>query len=533
MSSPLALHVLEQIRAAGVRTICVCPGARNAEWVRLLAEDDLGFEVFWFYEERSAAFFALGRIRAAGLPAAVVTTSGTAAGELLPAAMEACYSGLPLFLLTADRPRRFRGSGAPQAAEQVGIFGVYAPTAFDLEDPERLAIPLEPGKKPVHLNVCFEDPKAPSSFNPMPSADLRRRAGVEVPESSQPAALFQEHLSKIHRPLVIVGALDKPDRPAVEQFLERLNAPVYLESLSGLRPSVTLDPIKLRVGDQLLRRANRSSYDPDGVIRIGGVPTHRFWRDLEDLGQDLPVLSLSPLEFSGLGRPSALVQADVSHTLQSATPNQIEGQSPEILLEEDRLLYGCLLSSLKSEPAAEPSLLRTLSESIPDDAAVYLGNSLPIREWDLASIWEHGRQEYFASRGLNGIDGQLSTFLGLCGPERPNWAILGDLTTLYDLSGPWPLSQMPANLDMNLLVVNNAGGKIFDRMFPTPQFQNPHNLSFEHWAAMWGLKYQCVSSPQEVRATANKPNCGLRVIELRPDARSTQRFWATYQEALG
>ena len=93
----------------------------------------------------------------------------------------------------------------------------------------------------------------------------------------------------------------------------------------------------------------------------------------------------------------------------------------------------------------------------------------------------------FASRGLNGIDGQLSTFLGLCQPDRSNWAILGDPTTLYDLSGPWPLAQMPNDLDMNLVVFNNSGGKIFDRMFGTVRFQNIHNLSFEHWAAMWGL----------------------------------------------
>src|SRR5438067_1651083 len=125
MNSSLAVHTLEQAHSMGVSELCICPGARNAPWIQVLTANPGIFRCHYFFEERSAAFFALGRIRATSRPVAVLTTSGTAAGELLPAAMEAHYSGLPLVMMTADRPRSYRGTGAPQAAEQVGIFSHY------------------------------------------------------------------------------------------------------------------------------------------------------------------------------------------------------------------------------------------------------------------------------------------------------------------------------------------------------------------------------------------------------------------------
>ena len=520
MNSGLALHVLESIRTAGVRTICVCPGARNAEWVKLLAEQDLGFEVYWFFEERSAAFFALGRMKRTLQPTAIVTTSGTAVGELLPATMEAFYSDLPLFLLTADRPRRFRGSGAPQAAEQVGLFGIYAPRQFDLEDPERLLSQLNPHGKPLHLNVCFEDPKG-AVDRPAPGLWHSETSGDPL-----------ERIDNFQRPLVVVGALKDAERFAVESFLHRLQAPVYLEALSGLRDSSLLDPWKITVGDQLLRRSAAAGYPPDGVIRIGGIPTHRLWRDLEDRESEIDVISISSLGFSGLGRTSTLIQGDLSMLLETVAPSPIHGDGKATLLEEDRVLYQCLKRALDSEPDSEASLLRTVSETMPCRASVYLGNSLPIREWDLASTWEARGYEFYASRGLNGIDGQISTFLGACSPDRTNWAILGDLTSLYDLTGPWPFGQLPKDIDATLIILNNCGGKIFDRMFESPKFQNTHHLSFEPWAKLWGLGYERVDSAEQLRGAVSKNFRGLRVIEVRPNPASTHRFWTSFQEAL-
>ncbi|HKR62395.1 MAG TPA: thiamine pyrophosphate-binding protein, partial [Thermoanaerobaculia bacterium] len=128
-----ASRLIAEVRAAGVEEFCVCAGSRNAPLLAVLA----GSPLVSFVDERSAAFFAIGRMKLHGRPVAVVTTSGTAAAELLPATIEAYYAGLPLVLITADRPARFRGTGAPQSIEQVGLFGVYteqgAPRHFNVE----------------------------------------------------------------------------------------------------------------------------------------------------------------------------------------------------------------------------------------------------------------------------------------------------------------------------------------------------------------------------------------------------------------
>lgn len=139
-----ARRLVEQIRALGASDFCACAGSRNSPLLAVLGFDG----VFSFVDERSAAFFALGRIKQHGHPAAVVTTSGTAVAELLPAVVEAHYSALPLVLITADRPARYLGSGAPQAIEQIGIFGSYAATSVDGWNRAR----------PLHINIEFDEP---------------------------------------------------------------------------------------------------------------------------------------------------------------------------------------------------------------------------------------------------------------------------------------------------------------------------------------------------------------------------------------
>jgi 2-succinyl-5-enolpyruvyl-6-hydroxy-3-cyclohexene-1-carboxylate synthase len=139
-----ARSLIANVRAAGATEFCVCAGSRNSPLLAVLGDE----RCYSFVDERSAAFFAIGRMKLHGHPVAVVTTSGTAVAELLPATIEAHYSGLPLVLISADRPARYRGTGAPQSIEQVGIFGVYAETSLETWSRAR----------PLHLNVEFDEP---------------------------------------------------------------------------------------------------------------------------------------------------------------------------------------------------------------------------------------------------------------------------------------------------------------------------------------------------------------------------------------
>jgi 2-succinyl-5-enolpyruvyl-6-hydroxy-3-cyclohexene-1-carboxylate synthase len=318
--------------------------------------------------------------------------------------------------------------------------------------------------------------------------------------------------------------LQPSEREKVAELLLCWKCPTYFEAPSGLREDARFRDFRVRVSHRIRQRAVQSDYPIDGVIRIGGVPTLRFWRDLDLDDAELPVLNMSEIPFSGLGRPS--IQLSLSHFCRFDFCEHYKEDFPKNFFEQDRKAQAELERLLECEPQSEPGMVAKLSCLIPQRAQIFLGNSLPIREWDLAATSQDRGYQIWASRGLNGIDGQISTFLGLAEPGLSHWAILGDLTTLYDLSGPWILSQwgggVPSKLDVNLVVINNGGGKIFSQMFSQSEFQNPHSLCFKSWANFWGLEYELWHQiPTSSEKTGERP----RVIELRPDEKATQRFW--------
>lgn len=546
MNRALAAHVLDMLYGAGVREICLCAGARNSPIVMLLPRD-ARFRTFHFPEERSAAFFGLGRIKATGRPFAVVTTSGTAAGELLPATMEAYYSSLPLVLVTADRPRRFRGTGAPQTAEQAGLFGVYAEHGLDLAGEERAGIGAWSRTRPLHINVCFEEPLFEPDETPVPPAETPPDTQALSPAAREQAERFARHAQSEARarlaefgevsrsPLVVVGGLAPHERGPALAFLTALGAPMLAESLSGLREHPALQPLSLRAGQgALVHKPATGGSVPwmDGVLRIGSVPTLRLWRDLDGALGKLPMLSLSAQPFAGASR-GAFVHAPLGPTL-GALAAEMRPAPPgtrwDALLARDRALHTALLRAFSSEPRSEPALVQALSCVIPARSRVFLGNSLPVREWDLAASWEARGLEMGASRGLNGIDGQVSTFLGFSEPGVDNWGVFGDLTALYDMAGPWILRQR-SDVRAHLVVINNGGGKIFDRMFQDPVFQNTHGLSFGALARFWSLDYQRWEQvPASFAPPAHDPAQSL--VEIVPDDDATARFWQAHDRLM-
>jgi len=545
----LALQTLQDLAGNGVRTVIVCPGARNSAWIEALLESSVDaslgfrFEVLNHFEERAAGFAALGRARASGRPVAVLTTSGSAVGELLPAAMEAFYTGTRVFFLTADRPRRFRGTGSPQACEQVGILGVYCSEGLDIdgESAQPFAFATGPklpaGRGPVHWNVCFEEPQTESQLP----------AGV-------PAAPFD--MSEARCPLVIVGELSRDESRIVSTVLRNWGYPVITEALSQLSTDPSLDELRIEAHRSLWNEAAANGYPIDAVIRIGGVPSLRFWRDLEvhPEASKIPVLSISSLPFSGLPRAKALqmLVGDL-YRLTVPAPRFSGTDSYRAWKNANHARRLELLGLLGRHPGSEPAVFRSISEQIPENALVYLGNSLPIREWDLVAHREprFAARTIAASRGLNGIDGQLSTFFGMMSatgpgsaggatpPPAESWAILGDLTALYDSTAPWILREfersgaLPAN--WHLAIVNNSGGRIFDRIFGKPAYINEHSIGFGQWAQQWGLSYARIdlripgTSVVQFIKTLRESGAVPQVIEIIPDAVATAAFWKDWE----
>ncbi|HYS52782.1 MAG TPA: hypothetical protein VER58_03330 [Thermoanaerobaculia bacterium] len=297
--------------------------------------------------------------------------------------------------------------------------------------------------------------------------------------------------------LILIGGLAPHHRDRVRDFCLRSNGAVYAEPLSGLREDAQLDGLLVR-NERMLARGNF-----DCVIRIGNVPTLRFWRDLDAMPAH--VQHYSDLPFAGLTRGEV-------RPIEELTVGRAEARPT--FLDEDRKKAQELAGILDAEPQSELAMVRALSQRIPPGARIYLGNSLPIREWDLVATREPRGFTIEANRGANGIDGQLSTFFGWCKGEN-NWCIVGDLTALYDANAPWIAPQLDAIFE--IVIINNGGGRIFDRVASLRRMdarvrerlvENAHALRFDAWAKMWNMHIQ----------------------ELRPDPEATRRVWEKYDD---
>ena len=532
-------RLIENLYANGVREVVFCAGARNSPLVAVL-DQAKGLRAYSYFEERSASFFAMGLARRTERPVAVITTSGTAAAELLPATIEAYHLGLPLILLTADRPKRLRGTGAPQAIDQTGLYTKFVELECDLESGELPQLRMWSRRAPVHINVCFDEPlldealspfdltelRGPASGNGDPLMRIRGASRTEMTASAEWASLrLTRFLGGDSQLLILVGSLEcSEERAAVVRLAQKLRAPIYLEATSGLRENRELSEFALRSGDRILPWAlKRGMFQK--VLRIGGVPTARIWRDLEDPASPIETLSINPLPFAGLSRGEFLC-AEIQTALDQVGPIEAKPVDPS-WLSHDRAQCERLTALFAEFPKSEPALFHALSKLIAKDAHIYVGNSLPIREWDLAASYHEGFAKtgavaVEANRGVNGIDGQVSSFWGGAHDDRDNWAVIGDLTAMYDLAGLWAEGQRPEPC-IRLVVVNNGGGKIFSRIFKNAMFENRHSFGFEHWAKQWGLAFErWTSIPRSFEGPRHV------VIELVPDEAQTKSFWDHY-----
>jgi 2-succinyl-5-enolpyruvyl-6-hydroxy-3-cyclohexene-1-carboxylate synthase len=507
-----ALDTVHRCLRAGVAEFVLCAGARNAALIEVLARAEAaGKARLWrHFEERSAGFFALGRTMDTGRPCAVVTTSGTACAELLPAVIEACYQARPLVALTADRPAAYRGSGAPQTIVQPGMFGMHA---FAGE------IGHWDGRGPFHWNVEFDETFVPQPVEfPAGSGD----AFAPVKERLDVAALAR-WLREDHEPGIVVwiGGLEPGDQEEVYHFCRDFGAPVMADAASGLREM--LRGLALHDGDRVLKAC-----PPGKILRLGELPAGRFWRDLEDLPA-VSVWSVCRSGLPGLARASQVTCGSVHRVLKAIGEVEPAGDALG-LLDGASARAAHIGELLERHPDSEPALVRALSHYACMGGGVFLGNSLPVREWNLFAQWTRPVRQVRANRGANGIDGQTSTWLGWSADRSGAWALLGDLTTLYDLAAPFVMDQVVTGGRV-LAIINNHGGGIFRRL---PRLDalgaraiecmtNPHRADLAGFATLWGLGHLQVRTADDLDAFVH--GGGPVVLEIIPDALQTRRFW--------
>lgn len=502
----------------GVRHAVISPGSRSTPLTLAFAHHD-GFQKTVVLDERSAAFIALGIGKESGTPAVLICTSGTAAANYFPAIVEAKQSGVPLIVLTADRPPNMRGIGSSQTIDQIKLYGDHAVYFHEMG---------EPGKDPrdrsrirysarqavsesirhggaAHLNMPFRKPLEPTDER-IEKVRLQNRKQVKNSRSSlsnsERTVTLSEEISGIinrsGRPLLIAGPANRhhANETTALKIAEKVNSPVIAEP--GSR--ISFHKNRVHHFEQFLRNDSaRSDLEPDLILRFGDQPFTKSllsalesWRDVNTIffkgrnsWQDHEMNTESIMELS----------ADDTLDIQSVNPKG----DPFLnrWKKVDSSFQRLLLQSLKAEESlTDGHVFHHVSESIPDSWSTMLSNSLPPRDAALFGI--PGRQ-VIVNRGAAGIDGILSTAIGAAlATSTPTCCLTGDLAFLHDSNALLSLRHLKS--PFVIIVINNNGGNIF-RMLPIHNhtetyqsyFETPQNVAIESLAKAHNLLYSRIS----------------------------------------
>ena len=578
----VASAFVDALACYGVRHAVVCPGSRSTPLaVSLAAHPDL--RVWVHIDERAAAFFALGMARQLGEPIAMLSTSGTAAANFLPAIVEARLSRVPLIALTADRPPELRDWGAAQTIDQLRLYGEHVkwfaempvPTADEAISRHARATAAratvtaraEPAG-PVHLNVPFREPLLPPDLRPstqFASLFENGRRGPELTTKIAPSSLHPDE--KVIARLAALVASQSPGivvcgpgeagglASAVTTFSAVSGYPILADPLSGLRFGPHDHSYVIDGYDPFLRDdATANALRPDLVIRIGAIPTSK------PLQQFLAARSETPQIVIDRGMPrdpshgaSDYVHADAAVTLAAVT----ERLASTVMPAKRNWLNSWKLADCATRNAIEQSLARDeelfegrvaadVASVLPGNATLVVGNSMPIRDVDTFVRGDQRRLRIVSNRGANGIDGVLSTALGAAAvADGPVVLLIGDLSFVHDLNGM--LVARLFDLDGTVVVVNNNGGGIFSFLPQAEQlgghlfealFGTPTGLDIGAAARLFGASYARPGN----RSAFRRDLCnamqqrGLSIVEVVTDRDRNvvqhRAVWAAVADAL-
>jgi 2-succinyl-5-enolpyruvyl-6-hydroxy-3-cyclohexene-1-carboxylate synthase len=544
-------HVVDALLRHGVRRACVCPGSRSTPLVLALVRRGVVIEVF--LDERVAAFAALGAGRVFA-PAVVVTTSGTAVANLLPACAEAARDCVGLVCLTADRSDQDVAHGASQSLSQPPLLAGCARAVVDLAAPDgetdaapvnshhdvvaRLDAALSclrgPSAGVVHVNVRFEKPLEPPAGWRSSSPVLL--SSSSSPSSSSPSS--SSSLSSSSTPavpalppgIVVVGALPRGARGPAERLLGRLGWPVVVDVAAG----VVVPPGVARLPTVALRApAVRECLQAGSIVWLGGLTTEdatTAWV----LGQRRRGVRIVQLTTTAVRRDPARLMDDVV-VLESAALDDVGVGWPAAdrrLVEQVRALAGAVDEVVAHHPAfrdegplTEPQIARAVSRAAAPGSVLWLGNSMPIRDVDRFGAPLPSDVELVVNRGVAGIDGNIATALGASlASGRPGLVFLGDLAALHDLSGLVAVATKQAPL--RIVVVNNDGGGIFsflpiegavDSATHERLWGTPHGRRLAPIAASVGLEAAVVADVLTLRRRLEAPIQRPELLELVTD----------------
>ncbi|GAA0251482.1 2-succinyl-5-enolpyruvyl-6-hydroxy-3-cyclohexene-1-carboxylic-acid synthase [Haladaptatus pallidirubidus] len=564
---------VDELAEAGIDAACLAPGSRSTPLtVAFATHDDI--EVFSHLDERSAAFFALGRAKRTGKPTPIVCTSGTAAANFHPAIIEADRARVPMLVCTADRPPELRDSGANQTVDQEKLYGDAVRWYADLAEPEANARKLRylrtttaralgsatgtpPG--PVHLNFPFRKPLEPTEVpgdvpenfeteNPLAGRGRDGpfvRVSQGVPElDSRTRTEIADTVSNAERGLLVAGPADAPTptRTALAKLADETGFPILADPLSGHRFGHDR-PVVGGYDSYLVPETTDGWPDPDVVLRFGASPTSKVLRNYLERTSARQFL----VDSAGGWREAKFTATDlvVADPTRFARRLADELAGEMVCDEEWTSLFEHAESrhwELVSESDAhfEGGVLASVAELVPDPATLFVSNSMPVRDVDRFGKPRSADVTMLGNRGASGIDGIVSSALGAgSATDDPLVLVTGDIAYYHDMNGLLALAR--CGVDATIVEINNDGGGIF-HMLPiesfdppfTGQFQTPHGLDFEATGDLYDLDFDRVEtiSAFRKRFSTSLDTPGTQVVEVVTDAETSHRARESLQNTL-
>ena len=576
--------LLGTLARAGVEQVVLSPGSRSTPFAwAALNEPKMRCISVW--DERVAAFFALGQARVTGRPSLLLCTSGSAAANYYPAVIEASLARLPLLLLTADRPFELQHSAAPQAIDQIKLFGDAARAFFELGTPEAAHSALagvvrsishavhaarspEPG--PVHLNARARKPLEPVSADDAASIELKdsvdallARGPTLSSDSTRHADVTRlaQACAETARGIIMLGpqpSYHADALPALSRLAEITGFPLLCEATSQLRFSAELGSGVLRIDsfDWLLRSQRlREQLRPDLILSFGGTPTSGAYERLLNAGFNGRRFVIAEHGFPdphGLG--SELVSSGTAQAARVVAlhleQGRLQGEADRELFrhawtEANRQAWTAIDAELaRSTPRlSEARAVRSVIDHLPEPCTLVLGNSLPIREVDAYAPSSKRRIRVLSQRGANGIDGLISGAAGAASlSQEATVLLLGDVSFMHDLGGLAVARE--AQGPFVIVVIDNGGGRIFEQLPIFGQLQaqpaanqfwlTPPRAELVHAAELFGYRYAQIdddaSIAEALRRAAAEP--GVSIVHIVVDGASAREAEQRVRAAL-
>jgi len=585
---------VDELARSGMRAACTSPGSRSAPLALTLARDPR-LRCYSHIDERCAGFFALGLAKASGLPVAVTCTSGTAAAELLAAAIEAREARVPLLLLTADRPPELRENGAGQAIDQLKLFGGAAKWFFEVgtheATPERLrwirtlacrayAATLKGRPGVVHLNFPLREPLVANE--PLPddesaragSAPYVRRRPVTTGEwghfgREEDLDMLRETINSARRGVVVAGRDERvlagwsPGEGAAA-FAAAARWPLLADPMSGARSGAAA----IAHYDALLRDEEFvAGLEPDLVLRVGDLPVSKPLRSwlaglagVRQIALDREAAWQDP--DSVLSDSLALDPAAVLGPLAKAGIPPAEEDWLARWRSGDELAAEAILGALGADTLSEPRVASELGVLLSPDATLFVASSMPVRE--IETFWpvREDPPRVLCNRGASGIDGIVSSAFGAAAAERgPVVLLIGDVALAHDIGGL--LAAQRLALKLTIVLLDNGGGGIFDFLpvaanalareqepesallaatgeqdIFTRHIATPSGLDFADAAKLYGLEHERAEDVQSFRAALERALASERsgIVEVRGERDANvelhARVWHAVAAAL-